>query len=214
MTLPVLLMYFCIPLFGNGVYFLTYRGEGPSCGIISIIFFNIAFLCILLPYLFDSDKEVGARGVRKTAATCYMIVEAVIAFLFIANSVSERTALVTQSILLGIFLIIFFVIASMDKKTNAQNIDFQNKKSRSLIQARLNLQMALTNNQDPQSCKNLRTMLADLNSAPVHSNELTRKVEDLILSKSMEMANKPDTMNLKEFQNLINQYKTIITFNH
>lgn len=214
MTLPVLLMYLCIPLFGNGVYFLTYGGDGPSCGIISLIFFNIAFLCLLLPYLFDSDKEVGARGVRKTTATYYMIIEAVIAFLFIANSASENTAFVTQAILLGVFLIIFFGIASMDKKTKAQNIDFQNRKSQSLMQARLNLQLALTNHQDPQSCINLRNMIADLNSAPIHSNDFTRQIEELILIKSMEVANKPDAMNVREFQKLIRQYKTVITFNH
>lgn len=214
MTLPVFLMYLCIPLFGNGVYFLSFGGDGPSCGIISIIFFNVAFLCLLLPYLFDTDKEVGARGVRKTTATFYMIIEAVIAFLFISNSASKSTALVTQAILLGIFLIIFFGIASMDKKTKVQNMDFQNKKSHSLMQARLNLQLALTNHQDPQSCTNLRIMLADLNSAPIHSNEFTRQIEDLILTKSMEVANKPDAMNVREFQKLITQYKTIITFNH
>lgn len=212
MTPSVFLMYLCIPLFGNGLYFLAYGGDGPSCGIISIIFFNVAFLCLFLPYLFDSDKEVGARGVRKVTATYYMIIESVFAFLFIANSASEHTALVTQAILLGIFLIIFFGIASMDKKTNEQNIEFQNKKSQSLMQARLNLQLALTNNRDPQSCINLRNMLMDLNSAPIHSNEFTRHIEDLILRKSMEVANQPDAMNMREFQELIAQYKTIISF--
>lgn len=211
MALPVLLMYLCIPLFGNGIYFLTYGSDGPPCGIVSIIFFNVAFLCLLLPYLFDSDKEVGARGVRKTAATYYMIIESVIAFLFISNSASERTALVTQAILLGIFLIIFFGIASMDNKTRSQNVDFQNRKSQSLMQARLNLQLALTNKRDPQSCTNLRNMLMDLNSAPIHSNEFTKEIEDLILTKSMEVANQPDAMKTREFQELISQYKTIIS---
>ena len=214
MSLPVILMYLCIPLFGNGLYFLSYGSNGPECGITSIIFFNVAFLCLFLPYLFDSDKETHSRGVRQVLAATYMIVESLAALLFIANSASQTFALVTQGILLAVFLIIFFGTAATDNKTVTQNKEFQAKKSGHLCQTRFNLQLALANHSDPKSQAIIRNLLAELNSAPIHSNDSTEQIEILILAKSMEVANNPRSPHVEEFKRLLSQYKTIISFNN
>lgn len=214
MPLQVILMYLVIPLIGNGIYFLSYGSDGPDCGTVSIVFFNVAFLCLFLPYLFDEDKQVLSRGVRRVSATWYMIVESLLALLFIANDASERTALVTQGICLGLFLVIFFGISSMDRKTKFQDQEFQKKKSQHLLQARMNLQLALTNHKNPAYQSNLRNMLADLSSAPVHSSELTGNLEKEIMEKSAIVSQTPDNGNTQEFLKLISQYKTIISFNN
>ena len=214
MSLPIILMYLCIPFFGNGLYFLIYGSDGPPCGITSMIFFNVAFICLFLPYLFDSDKETHARGVKRVLASTYMIIEAMVALLFISNDGSRSSAVIVQGILLGIFLIVFFGVAATDEKTVAKNREFQAKKSLPLHQARINLQVALSNHTDPKSQGALRDLLADLNSAPIHSNNSTEQIENLILAKSLEVATNPDTINVREFQKLITHYKTIITFNH
>lgn len=211
MNLPMILIYLAIPLVGNGIYFLSYGTHGPACGIISIIFFNVAFLCLFLPKLFDADKQVISRGVRKVLASTYMMLEAVLALIFISGNTSENTALVVQGILLGLFLVIFFGVATMDKKSKVQDEEFHNKKSDALLQARVNLQLALTNHRDPNYKSNLRNMLAELSSAPIHSNGLTGNLEKEIVEKSAIASELPDNKNTSEFNKLISQYKVLTT---
>lgn len=212
MALPILIMYICIPLFGNGLYFLSYGSDGPSCGITSIIFFNVAFLCLFLPYLFDNDKETHSRGVRHILATIYMIIESLVALFFIINSANPTSALVTQGILLGVYLILFFGTVATDQKTASQTKEFQAKKSALLNQARFNLQFALTNHSDPKCQASLRDLLAEINSVPIHSNNSTVQIENKLLAKSMEVANNPDSLHVEEFIKLLHQYKTILSF--
>lgn len=214
MSLPIILMYLCIPLFGNGLYFLSYGSDGPECGITCIIFFNVAFFCLFLPNLFDSDKETNARGVRQLLATSYLVLESLVAFFFIVISASQNSALVIQGILLGVYLILFFGIAAADKRTVAQNQEFQAKKSVPLHQARLNLQLALANHTDPRSQATIRDLLGELNSAPIHSNSSTEQIENLILTKSMEVASNPHSPHVEELIRLLSQYKTIISFSN
>lgn len=214
MSLPIILMYFCIPLFGNGLYFLIYGSSGPACGVTTIIFFNAAFICLFLPYLFDYNKENHSRGVRQVLATSYMIVESLVTLLFIVNSATQTSALVTQGILLGLFLILFFGNAAIEKKTVTQSKEFQAKKSAPLHQARFNLQLALTNSSDPKSQSIIRNLLAELNSAPIHSNNSTEQIENLLLAKSKEVVSNPCSSHAEEFIRLLSQYKTIISFNY
>lgn len=211
MTIPVILMLLCIPIFGNGAYFLAFGKEGPECGIISLIFFNISFLGLFLPLLSKNIKNSSFLNKGESFfATWYLIIESVIAFLFIYNQGSAVTALVTQFIILGIFLIIYLRMVNINAETNKRLNEFDNSKSQELLQARLNLQMALNSVTQSQHKELIRGLIAEINSSPIHSKAETKGLERLICEKSSYISSDSQPRHFEDISKLLTQRKILL----
>lgn len=211
-TISSLLMLLCIPLFGNAAYFFAFGGhDGPDCGKICLIFFNISFLCLFLPLLFQSVKDSSyLKGGQCLFSVWYLIIETIIAFLFICREGSPKAALITQFLLLGIFLMCFFGISSMNTKTNQGLKDFQESKSNEMQVARLNLQLALNTIKDQKHRERIRELISEINSTPVHSNAQTEGLERLIREKCSYISSDSQTYHFDEISNLLKQRRTLL----
>lgn len=215
-SLPAILMYLCIPLIGNGVYFLTFYEDGsPSCGLLCLLFFNISFLCLFLPFLSSKVKDSSyLKGGENLFCVWYFIIETIIAFLFILKEGSPTAALVTQMLLLGLFMILFFRISSANQNTHRSLTEFNNTRSQDLLQARINLQMALNHSGDINHKERIRSLIAEINSSPVHTKPETAGIERLINEKSSYISTDSQLHHFEEISQLINQRKTLFSINN
>lgn len=210
-SLSAILMYICIPLFGNGVYFLSFGNDGPSCGLLCLLFFNIAFLCLFLPFLSSKVKESSyLKGGEKLYCIWYFIIETIIAFLFIYKDGSSTAALVTQMILLGLFLILFFSMSFSNQETHKSLNQFESSKSLDLLQARLNLQIALNQTSDVNLKERIRSLIAEINSSPIQTKPDTIAIERLICEKSCYISSDSQRYHFEEISNLLNQRKILL----
>lgn len=208
---PGVLMLLCIPLFGNGVYFLNFGDDGPSCGLICLLFFNISFLCLCLPLITKKVKDSSyLKGGEGLYCAWYLIIESIVAFLFIANNGSDNAALVTQMIMLGIFLILFFGMSSLNQATDKSLKVFDSAKSQDLLQARVNLQMALNSNVDTKQKEYIRKLIAEINSSPIHTKPQTMGIEKLICEKSSYISNDSQQHHFEEISSLLSQRKILL----
>ena len=212
-SLFAILMYICIPLIGNGVYFLTFGDDGPSCGLLCLLFFNISFLCLFLPFLSSRVKDSSyLKGGERLFCVWYFIIETITAFFFILKDGSSNAALVTQMLLLGLFLILFFGMSASNQTTHRSLTEFNNTKSQDLLQARLNLQMALNHPGDVNHKERIRSLIAEINSSPIHTKPETINIERLICEKSSYISIESQPHHFEEISKLLNQRK-ILLFN-
>lgn len=207
-TIPQLLMYLCIPLFGDGLYFLLYGNEGPECGVISLIFFNIAFLSLFLPYVTTSVKDSSflKKGLS-TVTGFYMVIESILAFMFISLDGSERVALTVQCLVLGLFLIIFFRIVHTNRVTDISLKEWNNSSSEYLRQSRELLQTALALQNDPVIREHIRETLSMISSMPLQQNVATDQLDKIILQKSIDISSQPSLESLKDLKKILAQRK-------
>lgn len=213
MTIPSILMLLCIPFFGNGAYFLAFGNDGPECGIISLIFFNISFLCLFLPLLSRKVKDSAYLNKGENLfAIWYLVIESIVAFLFIYNNGSAVAASVSQFLLLGIFLVSYLRMVNANSQTDKSLNDFNNTKSQELLQARLYLQMALNSVTQPKHKEMIRGLIAEINSSPIHSKAETKGLEKLICEKSSYISSDSQVHHFEDISRLLNQRK-ILLFN-
>lgn len=213
MSISGLLMLLCIPLIGNGVYFLNYGKDGPSCGLICLLFFNISFLCLFLPLITRKVKVASYfKGGERLYCVWYLIIESIVAFLFIANNASNNMALVIQMILLGLFLVTVFGMTAINQATAKSLTEFDTAKSQDLLQARLNLQLALNSKVDSRQKEYIHRLIAEINSSPVYTKPQTLGIEKLISEKSSFISHESLPSDFDEISNLISQRK-ILLFN-
>lgn len=209
--LTAILMYICIPLFGNGVYFLSFKNDEPPCGPLCMIFFNIAFMCLFLPFLSSKVKDSSyLKGGENIFCLWYFIIETIIAFLFIYNDGSSNAALVIQMLLLGLFLILFFSMSFSNQKTNKSLKQFESTQSQDLLKARLNLQIALTKASDVVIKERIHSLISEINSSPIHTKPDTMVIEKLICEKSSNISNYSQLYHFEEISNLLNQRKFLL----
>lgn len=211
MTIPYILMLLCIPLFGNGIYFFAFGQDGPECGIISLIFFNISFLCLFIPLLSKKVKDSSYLNKGESLyVTWYLIIESIVAFLFIYYHASAVTATVIQLILLGIYIISYLSMMNVNAHTDKSLKEFNNAKSQELLQARVNLQIALNSISHPQHKERIRGLIAEINSSPIHSKAETKGLERLICEKSSYISSDSQPHHFEEIRNLLNQRKFLL----
>lgn len=210
-SISSLLMLLCIPLFGNGAYFIAFGDNAPECGITCLVFFNISFLCLFLPMLFGNVKDSAfLKGGAFIVATWYLIIEIIVAILFLSNKGSITAALLTQFLLLGIFLICFFRLTSTNERTERSLQETQKSRSQEMSQARLNLQLALNSLKDPRDKERVRALLSEINSSPMHSTPTTAELEKQICEKIGYISSDSQPYHYQEISNLLKQRRTLL----
>lgn len=205
-----LIMYLIIPIVGNGAYFIGCNGNYPSCGMISMIFFNISFLCLFLPLLTNSrGDEVQQRGGQRLLASMYLVIESVIALLYIFNNAKATSAGVVQLLLFGVFILIYFGInrANLQSTQSIQN----NRASRSDALLEANSMLRLKMNDLADSCQRdvIRLAVSELTSMPVTSSQATMRIDERILASTEELCDNPTKENYLRFSNLVAKRRTM-----
>ena len=118
-SVSTFLFYLCIPIFGNALYFIVCDGNPTESEIANIAFFNIAFICLLLPALTKCKAdEKHHSGGQRILSSIYLIITTLIASCFIYNYVSLKTTLIVQTLFLGLFLFCYLGTLSANERSN------------------------------------------------------------------------------------------------
>lgn len=205
-----ILIYIFIALACNASYFFACHGEYPECGSISMIFVNISILCQFLPKISNIHKEEkNQKNGQYLICTTYLIIEILLASIFILNDKSFVTSGTIQIVLLCMFLITYFGMARANLNSNTSLETARNIRSSSLLEACANLRIAISICQNPMQRDILREIYAELNSIPSISNMNLEQIDKDILTKVTDLCSEPTGHLKKELSQLINRRKTI-----
>lgn len=206
-----ILIYLSIAVIGNLAYFIGYNDNYPDCGTLSIVFFNIALLCQLLPRLtIKNNVEKNQKNGQHLLASVYLGIEIIAAFFCISKDTSVKTACIIQLVLLGIFLASLFGMARAIIKTNESLKEFKGNRSTPLLEANAVLGCGLTQAVSPFEKNILREIMAELNTIPSTSNHSLLEIDQKILSKANMLCSECTQAGAKELSMLINRRKTMM----
>lgn len=200
MNLLSILSTICLGVAGNILYFIVFGGHFPECGAWTLVFFNLAFLSLFLPLVskrvYRSQYLSSGAGVICSA---YFIIEVIIAVSLLDNDSSIPCAIAWQSGLLFLFLFVFLFNESANLRTHNSLKHNRENHSHNLIEARAIITDALSQENDSEHKKILRSAFEELSAIQITSADITRDIEKQILDSAKDLTGVPSVSNLQQF---------------
>lgn len=206
-----LLTLLLIPLIGNAIYLTAFHDMYPDCGNWCILFFNISFLTLFLPALWNWKH--GGRYLKsgqQLIATFYLSMECVLAIWLLSENQSSKTALLWQMALLGVFLLIFFWIAKKNTHTEESLILDRSRRSKALTSSLGALRASISEHKSEIAKTILQSAIADISGSPVYSMPETEEIESKILRISLKLSENPEPDTYSELNMLLSKRRALI----
>ena len=206
-----IIIYTCITLICNALYYFACEDSYPDCGTLSIVFVNLALLSQFLSLIIKNDMvENNQKNGQRFICSVYLIFEIIVAGFCVYNNVSIVKAGILQILMFGVFIITFFGIARAYVKTNRAIADSRSSKSGSLVDTNNTLRCAIARCQSIEDQNILQEILAEINSMPITSNEMLEQIDSEILIKTTELCKNPKSLIKGELSRLLNRRKTML----
>ena len=174
----------CLLIVGNASIFIVYGSDLPECGLICLVFYNIAVLCTLLPAIAKKVRNAAyLAGSLKVLCSIYFIIESLLVVIFLNNDTPMHKAAVWQLVFLILFIIVFVVIDSSNRRTSQGVNQLRESISYPLREAAMILNEAMAFTEDAHKRRLIRAVLDDISSTPyITDNNLYNLDEEILLS--------------------------------
>jgi hypothetical protein len=180
-----LIVSLAVPALFNVLFFLSVDRETVNCAWVCYIFFHVAFLCLVLPAIFQVYRF--KQGILNTTllsiSAVYFLVELLTSIVFLTTYPDEKgTSLLIQILELGIFVAVFFMNSSANFYTESsmeRHVENSHLMREAISKAKL---LQAKSQADTNNKKITSTLLDNLRSCPIEGNSSTESIEKEIIA--------------------------------